>query len=178
MKAWASFQQDAAAGAVVDCAVVNIVAAHGGIDSQMIVMCGVRHGLSGSTALSTRQNAQYIVRIEFSHFADNMRLEAHRQLARLEFARSRQRHHVLQLQARRLEDAPCRVELNPRGSLELGVMVVAQVHLLVAPGAAHDLPRVTGEVGAMNDERAHGAHARGLPRTCTSNGRSRSWYRP
>ena len=62
-------------------------------------------------------------------------------------------------QTRRLEDPPRHVQLNPRGCLKLGVMIIAQIHLLVAPRATHHLPGITGEVGTVNNECPHGTHA-------------------
>ncbi len=91
-----------------------------------------------------------------------MRLEPHRQLPRLEAALAGARHHVVQLQARGAEQLPRDVELYPRCRLELRILVVAQVHLLVAPGISHHAPAVARQIGAVDDQGADRALARRL----------------
>ena len=54
------------------------------------------------------------------------------------------------------------VELDPACSLEVRVFVVAEEGFFAGVGIFDDVPAVAGEVGLMNDERADGAHARGL----------------
>src|ERR1035438_10825041 len=79
-------EQDAAAGRVVHGAVVEIVAAHRRIDAEMIVVRGEYHGLSRGAGLRSRRQAHHVVRLELAHATLDMRLEADRQLARLEIA--------------------------------------------------------------------------------------------
>ena len=54
------------------------------------------------------------------------------------------------------------VELDPAGGLEAGVGVVAEEGFFAGVGVLDDVPAVAGEVGAVDDERADGAFARGL----------------
>ncbi len=54
------------------------------------------------------------------------------------------------------------VELDPAGGFELRVFVVAEVGFFAGVGVFDDVPAVAGEVGAVDDECADGAHAGGL----------------
>ncbi len=71
-------------------------------------------------------------------------------------------HLGVEVEVRCFEELACDVELDPAGGSELWVLVVAKVGLLAGVGVLDDFPAVAGEVGAVNDESADGAFARGL----------------
>src|ERR1700753_2797963 len=89
-------------------------------------------------------------------------MEAPRQLARLEVAAVRGRHHVVELEPRRLEQLARHLELDPGRGLELGLMILSEIYALAAPRAPHDSPAIARKIGAVDDEGADRALARRL----------------
>ena len=67
-----NLQQDAAAGRIVERAVVDVVARHAGHDAEMIVVRAVHDGLVLQLGIGARQHGNDVVGIEGANLADHV----------------------------------------------------------------------------------------------------------
>jgi len=130
-----NFQQDAAAGAIVNRAVIDVVAALRPINAEMIVMRRVEDRFSSFVVIGSLNHSQDVPRTERPQRAHHMRLQVYRQLDRLELPRLRLLEQLVQVESRHADKLPRHLFLNPRSRLQLW----RAIQLQVGPLSAHEL---------------------------------------
>ena len=157
-------EQHGDARTVVSRAVVYVVAGFARHDSKVVVVGGVEHGLVRSPVVQAGpgQHTDDIRALEWPDGAGDRSLQLHRQLNGTEAALACGGKLLVQVHAGRRKDLAGDLQLNPAGRLQARVGVIAKKGLLGGVGVLHNIPAVARQVGAMNDQRASGAHARSL----------------
>src|SRR5450631_2085 len=117
------FQQDAAAGGVVDGSIVNIVALQFRNDAEMIVVGGVQYRFALELGVGARKHGDDVARDERPQFARDVRLQMYRQLYRFEVAGLRLGIEFVEIEAAHGREFLGYVELNPRRRLQFGSAV-------------------------------------------------------
>src|ERR1041384_3009973 len=151
------FEQNSATGRVVDSAVINIVAGHRRIDSQMVVVRCIYHSLVRASRVSSRKLCDDIPGDKRPKLADYMGLETNGKLNGLELARLGLLKHFVDIGPRHRGKLLGNLELNPGSCLQLGGIVAPQMRALGSMRISWNLPSVAGEISAMNNQRGDSA---------------------
>ena len=151
-------QQDSAAGSIVRRPVVDVVALHVRIDAQVVVMRGEEYCLL--LIRNSRNHSDDIAGIILADSAGDVSLQPYRQFNRFEARFASRIDGFIRVDAYPAEQLARDLHLDPASRLQCRKRIVLQIGFFYRLGVAHYLPAIAGQIGAMNNQYAHGTSAR------------------
>src|SRR5271163_4969386 len=119
----------------------------------MVVVGGEEDGFVRQRGVAARARGYHVAGNKWPQAADDVRFELDVEGKGLEVAGLRLLEELVEIESRHADQFFRCIGADPRSGLQFRRAVQLQIRFFIAPGVANYLPRITGEIGAVNDQR-------------------------